>query len=1014
MMIRRSKVLINKKAISGLISAKSSSVVGKSSSCNFSSSVCSSTAQTFASLDTYAKRHNLQTEQEDIQVLLKELGYKNLDEMIAAIIPKSIRYTDSERIVLPFDKEGSKTVLNGESDILSELYSYAKENQMKKSLIGQGYYDNKIPSVILRNIFQNPGWYTPYTPYQAEISQGRLESLLNYQTMISDLTGLPIANASLLDEGTAAAEAMAVCFNAHKKEIATFFVADDVHPQTLAVIKARAAPLHINVVVGKVSSFDFEKDKVCGALIQYPNTCGQVVNYEQVVSKVHASGALVVFASDLLALTVLKSPGEFGADLCIGSSQRFGVPLGFGGPSAGFLSVKDEYKRIIPGRIIGVSKDAQGKTALRMALQTREQHIRRDKATSNICTAQALLANMSAMYAVYHGPDGLKKIATRVHEYAVILNKGIKSLGYSVDGGLFFDTFTVSVPNSDAFLKFATEKGYNFRKLNDQTVSLSVDETINVNHVNEILSIFAQFKNAKAITAEEIVSSSKTNNLINGTEFARTTPYLTHPTFNKYHNEHAMMRYIKKLENKDYSLCHGMIPLGSCTMKLNAASVMIPVTWPEFSSIHPLVPLDQAKGYLKMISDLRIWLSQLTGFDDCSLQPNAGSQGEFAGLLVIRKYLESIGQGNRDICLIPSSAHGTNPASAVMCGLKVVVVACDKHGNVDVDDLKLKIAENQGRIASLMITYPSTHGVYEEKVQEICNLVHEAGAQVYLDGANMNAQVALTSPGKIGADVCHLNLHKTFAIPHGGGGPGVGPICVRKHLAPFLPSHPAFNGTQFENQKSVGAVSASPFGSSSVLPIVWMYIRMMGSEGLRTATRVAILNANYLAKKLAPHYRIYYAGDNGLVAHEFILDCNQFKKTTGIEALDIAKRLMDYGFHAPTMSFPIGNTLMVEPTESEDKNELDRFVEAMISIRREIQDIEDGKADKLNNVLKNAPHTAEVVTSEKWDRPYSREQAAFPTTATRESKYFPTVSRLNDSYGDKNICACLPIEEYKK
>ncbi|KAG2385885.1 hypothetical protein C9374_003034 [Naegleria lovaniensis] len=996
---------------SSVLSVASSSLSNKKA---FSSSLASSQQpQSLASLDTYSNRHNEQEHNQHIQSMLKEIGFSSLDEMVEAIIPKSIRY--QEKVVLPFDTEQNKTILNGESDVLSELFSYAKQNVMKKSLIGQGYYDNKIPNVILRNVFQNPGWYTPYTPYQAEISQGRLESLLNYQTVISDLTGLPIANASLLDEGTAAAEAMAVCYNAHKKEIAAFFVGSDVHPQTLAVVRARAAPLNIQILVGDPMTFDFNANRVCGALIQYPNTMGTINNFEKCVKAVHDTGALVVFASDLLALTVLKSPGEFGADLCIGSSQRFGVPLGFGGPSAGFLSVKDEFKRIIPGRIIGVSKDAQGKTALRMALQTREQHIRRDKATSNICTAQALLANMAAMYAVYHGPDGLKKIANRVHEMTVILNKGIKSMGYTVSSGLFFDTFTITVNNSDKFLQFAADKGYNFRKIDNQTISLSIDETITVNHLNDVLAIFGQYNNSKVVTVQEIISkeSSSDRNIITHSEFARTTPYLTHSTFNKYHTEHAMMRYIKKLETKDYSLCHGMIPLGSCTMKLNAASVMIPVTWPEFSSIHPLVPLDQAKGYLKMINDLRVWLSQLTGFDDCSLQPNAGSQGEYAGLLVIMKYLESIGQSHRHVCLIPSSAHGTNPASAVMCGMKVVVVECDKHGNVDVNDLKLKLAEHKDNVAALMITYPSTHGVYEESIQEICHLVHEAGAQVYLDGANMNAQVALTSPGKIGADVCHLNLHKTFAIPHGGGGPGVGPICVRKHLAPFLPSHPSLKGTSYDSSQSVGAVSASPFGSSSVLPIVWMYIRMMGSEGLRTATRVAMLNANYLAKKLAPYYRIYYTGTNGLVAHEFILDCNQFKKTTGVEAIDIAKRLMDYGFHAPTMSFPIGNTLMVEPTESEDKVELDRFIEAMISIRREIQDIEDGKADKVNNVLKNAPHTAEVVISNDWNRPYPREQAAFPTASTRDRKYFPTVSRLNEAYGDKQVCTCLPIEEYK-
>ncbi|KAL9656307.1 hypothetical protein ABK040_007919 [Willaertia magna] len=977
--------------------------------------------QNLSSLDSYPSRHNLPIDNESVSEMLKVLGFSNVDELIKAVVPKHILTKESE-MVLPFEENKDGIILNGESDILQELYQhYAKENEVKKSLIGQGYYDNKIPSVILRNIFLNPNWYTPYTPYQAEISQGRLESLLNFQTMVSDLTGLPISNASLLDEGTAAAEAMNVCYNSSKKEVNAFFVAQDVHPQTLAVIKGRAIPLGIKVIVGNPETFDFAKERVCGALIQYPNTTGDISDYSSLVERVHQTGALVVAATDLLALTLLKSPGEFGVDICVGSAQRFGVPLGFGGPSAGFLSVRDEYKRIIPGRIIGVSKDAHGKTALRMALQTREQHIRREKATSNICTAQALLANMSAMYGVYHGPEGLKKIANKVHETTVALMKGIKSLGYQVPSQLFFDTITVKVSNSDNLLTFAANHGYNFRKVDNQTIAISVDETVNAHHVNEILSILYEFSDIKSehtkkpITIQEIVSceTEKDRNLINNSSFSRTSLFMQHPVFNRYHNEHAMMRYIKKLESKDYSLCNGMIPLGSCTMKLNAASVMTPVTWPEFSTMHPMAPLNQAKGYLKMISDLRQWLSIATGFDDCTLQPNAGSQGEFTGLLMIRKYLESIGQGHRNICLIPSSAHGTNPASAVMCGFKVVVVGCDSHGNIDVDDLVKKIAQYKDNISSLMVTYPSTHGVYEEQITNIINLVHEAGGQVYLDGANMNAQVGLTSPGKVGADVCHLNLHKTFAIPHGGGGPGVGAVGCRKHLAPFLPSHPAFEGTQYDNPNSVGAVSASPFGSASILPIVWMYMRMMGSVGLRNATKVAILNANYLAKSLSPYYRIYYTGNNGLVAHEFIIDCNPFRKTANIEAIDIAKRLMDYGFHAPTMSFPIANTLMVEPTESEDKVELDRFIEAMISIRKEIQEIEEGKQDKTNNVLKNAPHTAEVIASENWNRPYSREKAAFPTLSTRDRKYFPTVSRLNEAYGEKHLhCSCVPIEEY--
>jgi glycine dehydrogenase len=975
-------------------------------------------------LDTFARRHSYQpnvSEQEDalVQSMLKTLNPKftRLEDLTQSVVPKNIYLGENHLVNLDFEKT-SRVNVNGEYGILNELKNqYANENKVLKSLIGLGYYNTITPSIILRNILENPLWYTPYTPYQAEISQGRLESLLNFQTVVTDLTGLPVANASLLDEGTAAAEAMNLCYSRLPKNVQDekneFFVSDKVHPQTIAVLKTRAEKKGIKVVVGDIHNIT-NFSKTCGVLIQYPDTTGFVdTSIESFVKKVHDNGALVSCATDLLALTVLTPPGEIGVDIAVGSAQRFGVPMGYGGPHAAFFAVKDEFKRSIPGRIIGISKDINGTRALRMALQTREQHIRRDKATSNICTAQALLANMAAMYAVYHGPKGLKAIGNAVHEKTAILAKGLKSLGHKVfnndDKAVFFDTLQIQLKSgvtADSLLQKAVDNGFNLRKFDDNTVGVSLDETITANDVNAILKVFGATNDA--------ADFSSANNVISQSVLSRKSDYLKHEVFNQYQTEHELLRYMTRLQMKDYSLAHGMIPLGSCTMKLNATSEMIPITWPEFAQLHPFVPLDQARGYKKMIDDLDRWLSDITGFDKVSLQPNSGAQGEFAGLMAIKKYLDHIGQGHRDVCLIPTSAHGTNPASAVMAGLKVVVVACDKQGNIDIADLKDKAQKNADKLACLMVTYPSTHGVYEEGIVDIVDTVHQYGGQVYLDGANMNAQVGLTSPGKIGADVCHLNLHKTFCIPHGGGGPGVGPIGVKKHLIPFLPDHSVVDMSSFGVSGQQQFISAAPFGSAAILPITWMYIRMMGSQGLRNATQMAILNANYMAKRLEGHYKIMYRGTTGFVAHEFIIDINPFKKTANIEAEDIAKRLMDFGFHAPTMSFPIAGTLMIEPTESESKKELDRLVDALIQIRQEVREIEDGKADKNNNVLKNAPHVALNVCADQWDRPYSRQRAAFPTN-NYQSKFWPTVGRIDSAHGDKNlICTCPPLSDYEE
>ncbi|SJZ53676.1 glycine dehydrogenase [Chitinophaga eiseniae] len=941
----------------------------------------------------FVHRHIGPNEAEKNQ-MLESIGIANLDELINKTVPGAIRM--QHPLAVP--------AAMSESDYLRHLKEISLKNKVMRNYIGQGYFDTITPSVILRNVFENPGWYTQYTPYQAEISQGRLESLLNYQTMVSDLTGLPISNASLLDEATAAAEAMTMFFNALNKDHdhvtrPKFFVDTNVYPQTLDVIQTRATPLNIEVVVGDYKTAQFDADYF-GALIQYPNNVGGVEDYQEFIQKVHAVGAFVGVATDLLALTLLASPGELGADAAFGSAQRFGVPLGFGGPHAAFFSVKDDFKRSIPGRIIGVSIDAQGQRALRMALQTREQHIKREKATSNICTAQALLANMAAMYAVYHGPEGLKNIATRVALLTAALAEKLQAKGLKLAAGSFFDTIVVEGAGD---VKAAAEAaGINFRYFANGQVGISLDETATITDVNDILRVFG----AGSVDAAG-VSNSKAA-IPAGLE--RASAYLQHPVFNSYHSESLMMRYLKMLENKDLSLNTSMISLGSCTMKLNAASEMIPLSWAHWSKMHPFAPKEQAGGYLQMTSELGEYLSQITGFDACSLQPNSGAQGEYAGLLVIRQYHQSRGEGHRNVMLIPISAHGTNPASAVMAGFKVVVVKALENGYIDVTDLKAKAALHAKDLAGIMITYPSTYGVYEESVKEICATIHEHGGQVYMDGANMNAQVGLTAPGIIGADVCHLNLHKTFAIPHGGGGPGMGPICVAKHLTPFLPGHVELN-----NGKVSHAVSAAPFGSASILLISYAYIRMLGNTGVKQASEYAILNANYMKARLEKAYDILYTGVNGTCAHEFIVDLRPFKASAGIEAEDVAKRLMDYGFHAPTMSFPVPGTIMIEPTESEDKGELDRFCDALLAIREEIRAVEEGTADKQNNVLKNAPHTQHVITADEWNRPYGRQQAAYPLEYVKANKFWPSVSRVNNTHGDRNlICTCEPVSAYEE
>jgi glycine dehydrogenase len=937
----------------------------------------------------------------DIQQMLDLLELQSLGELAEKAVPESIRLRTPLKL--------SPAV--SEYQALQDLKAIAQQNQVFRSYIGMGYSGCITPAVILRNVLENPGWYTQYTPYQAEIAQGRLEALLNFQTLVMDLTGMEIANASLLDEGTAAAEAMAMSLNLCKKANAkTFFVSDTCHPQTIAVVQTRAIPLGIEVIVGDYRQYDFSQSATFGVLLQYPATDGSVQDYRAFIEAAHAQGALATVAADLLSLTILTPPGEFGADIVVGNSQRFGVPYGYGGPHAAFFATKDAYKRQIPGRIVGMSHDVQGNPALRLALQTREQHIRRDKATSNICTAQVLLAVMASMYAVYHGPTGLQRIAQRVHQLTCTLAEGLKRLGYTITSEAFFDTIQVKLgattPALSELQAQAQTAQINFRVFDQQTIGLSLDESVSGEDVVALLNLFAGSQTVDALEEIAAVETQLPET------FIRTSAYLTHPVFHQYHSETELLRYLHRLQAKDLSLTHSMIPLGSCTMKLNATAEMIPVTWPEIGQIHPFAPVEQTKGYQQMFQQLELMLSEITGFDRISLQPNAGSQGEYAGLLVIRSYHESRGESHRNVCLIPDSAHGTNPASAVMAGMKVVVVGCDDNGNIDLEDLRNKAELHGANLSALMVTYPSTHGVFEEGICEICEIIHTNGGQVYMDGANMNAQVGLCRPADFGADVCHLNLHKTFCIPHGGGGPGMGPIGVKAHLAPFLPNHPL---VQVGGQSSSGPVSAAPWGSSSILPISWMYITMMGSEGLTEATKVAILNANYMAKRLDPYYPVLFKGTSGLVAHECILDLRHLKKSAGIEVEDIAKRLIDYGFHAPTVSWPVPGTIMIEPTESESKAELDRFCEALISIRAEVAEIEAGQSDRLDNPLKNAPHTADVVTGDNWSHPYARQKAAFPASWTKESKFWPAVGRIDNAYGDRNlVCSCLPLDAYSE
>ncbi|HEX8674155.1 MAG TPA: aminomethyl-transferring glycine dehydrogenase [Longimicrobium sp.] len=948
----------------------------------------------FAHTDTFVRRH-IGPDEGEIWKMLETLGYPSLDALIDDTVPASIR----------LDRPLKLGPERSEYELLSELREMMSSNKVFRSFLGMGYHDCIVPPVIQRNILENPGWYTQYTPYQAEIAQGRLEALLNFQTMVVDLTGLPVANASLLDEGTAAAEAMAMAYGmGGSAERNTFFVSEHCHPQTVDVVRTRAAARDIDVVVGDPENFDF-KTPVFGFLLQYPATDGAVIDYGAFVQRARGEGAAVIVSADLLSLALLTPPGEWGADMVVGTTQRFGVPLGFGGPHAGYFACRDELKRQIPGRIIGVSTDAEGKPALRMALQTREQHIRREKATSNICTAQVLLAVMAGMYAVYHGPDGIRAIAARVHSLARVVAEGARRLGYKVVHENFFDTVRIEVGSRQStILAAATDRSINLRPFGETSICIALDETTGEEELETIL-ISLNRGSPVSFTAREIADGLEEETM----PLARTSPYLEHPVFNRYRSETEMLRYIRRLESRDLSLTHSMIPLGSCTMKLNSTSEMFPVSWPEVNRIHPFAPAEQTQGYRELFRQLEDELAEITGFAAVSLQPNAGSQGEYAGLLCIRAYHEARGEAHRNVCLIPGSAHGTNPASAVMAGMKVVVTGTDARGNVDVDDLRAKAEQYADNLAALMVTYPSTHGVFEVEIREICDIVHRHGGQVYMDGANMNAQVGLCRPGDFGADVCHLNLHKTFCIPHGGGGPGMGPICVAEHLAPFLPGHPVIPVDGREH----GAVSAGPWGSPSILPISWMYINLMGAEGLTQATRVAILNANYIARRLEEHYPVLYRGANGTVAHECIVDLRQLKQSAGIEVEDVAKRLMDYGFHAPTVSFPVAGTMMIEPTESEALSELDRFCEAMISIREEIRAVELGIADRRDNPLKNAPHTMGAVMADEWSHPYSREQAGFPAPWSRERKFWPHVARVNNAAGDRNlVCSCPPIEMY--
>jgi glycine dehydrogenase len=970
-------------------------------------------------IDSFARRH-IGPNDEEIRTMLREIGFENLGALIDAAVPRNIR----------LDRQLNLPEAKSETEALAELRAVSRKNKVARSFIGAGYSDCITPPVIQRNILENPGWYTAYTPYQAELAQGRLEALLNFQTMITDLTALEIANASLLDEATAGAEAMALC-HAVAPNRKTFFVADNCHPQTIAILQTRAKPLGIAIKIGDYSRPKFD-ETVFGALVQYPATDGAINDYTDFIRQAHDAGALVAVAADILALTLLKPPGEFGADVAVGNTQRFGVPLGFGGPHAAYFATRDQYKRHMPGRLVGVSHDAEGRPAYRLAMQTREQHIRRDKATSNICTAQVLLAVIASMYAVYHGARGLRAIAERVHRLTSQLADGLRALGLSITHENFFDMISVRVDSSGTLIEHAQKVGCNLRALGPRAVGISFDETTTSRDLELLISIF------RGTTVRDFADDDLGEPPLRIPQFAiRTSEFLSHPVFNTHDTETEMLRYLKKLESRDLSLTTSMIPLGSCTMKLNATAEMFPISWPEISKLHPFAPGEQTVGYMEICTQLEEWLAEISGFAAVSLQPNAGSQGEFAGLLAIREYHASRNQAHRNVCLIPTSAHGTNPASAVMAGFKVVSVACLKDGDIDLSDLRAKADEHARDLAALMVTYPSTHGVFEPTIREICEIVHSHGGQVYMDGANMNAQVGLCRPSDYGADVCHLNLHKTFCIPHGGGGPGVGPIGVAKHLAPYLPRQFVLDpetgrvlfgegeegkrppigsgGPDYRHESGEGGnVSAAPYGSASILTITWMYIRMMGAEGLKRASQVAILNANYIAKRLDSYFPVLFKGKRGLVAHECIVDLRQCK-SAGIEVEDVAKRLMDYGFHAPTVSWPVAGTMMVEPTESEPKHELDRFCEAMISIHAEIEAVAKGKMDRGNNMLKNAPHTARQIASDNWDRPYTREQAAFPAPWTREHKFWPAVARIDNVYGDRNLfCSCPPLEEFER
>ncbi len=950
-----------------------------------------------APLDTFVRRH-VGPSSAEIDAMLATIGCDSLAQLVSQTVPEDIRSSRPLEIGPP----------RGEHELISAFRELMSKNRVLRSYIGLGYHGTIVPPVIQRNVLENPGWYTQYTPYQAEISQGRLEALFNFQTMVADLTGLPVANSSLLDEATAAAEAMGIAFGAARGKKKGFFVAEDCHPQTIEVVKTRAAALGVSVTVGDPARVDFGDLDLCGVLVQYPNTHGNVRDLSGVGERAKSARALFCVATDLLALTLLRAPGEFGADVVLGSTQRFGVPMGYGGPHAAFLTTTDKHKRQMPGRIIGLSRDREGRPALRLALQTREQHIRREKATSNICTAQVLLAVMAAMYASYHGPDGLRAIATRVHDATAMLAAGLRTLGHNVGDEPFFDTLAVRPAglDADAVVSAALSRGINLRKVGDDRVGVALDETVTAADLADLLTAFTPDDG----TPPDVESLHSTAGAGFAAPHARTSNYLQQKCFTLYHSETEMLRYLHRLQDRDLSLVQSMISLGSCTMKLNATSEMIPVTWPEVAGLHPFCPTDQAAGYTEMFRHLEEQLCDITGFAACSLQPNAGSQGEYSGLLVIRAYHEARGDTDRDVCLIPTSAHGTNPASAVMAGMRVVLVACDERGNVDVDDLRAKAAEHADRLGGLMVTYPSTHGVFEASIREVCSIVHEHGGQVYMDGANMNAQVGLSRPGEFGADVLHLNLHKTFCIPHGGGGPGMGPICVGPQLAPYLPGHPL---VPTGGEQAIGAVSAAPWGSPAILPISYLYILLMGSEGLRHATEVAILNANYMATRLSEHYDVLYRGAYGRSAHEFILDFRGFEDSAHVTVEDVAKRLMDYGFHAPTMSFPVAGTLMIEPTESEGRAELDRFCEALIAIRGEISAIESGSMDSEDNPLKNAPHTVGMITAGEWTHPYSRETAAFPAPWVREHKFWPATARVDNVWGDRHlICTCPSIESY--